>query len=551
MKAFCLAFLGLCFAASSSAANLRTCTKEELPYGHESLTGDLVAANRRFDLPLLHYARGQHGKDNWGFDVELVIGADGVPLCYGLDRELARIDMPQRRAVIAALAGWRYTPFQHDGAPAQISIIEHISEDRPPATHVPLPDGPLDSVRLRRTSCLGTCPIYELTVSGDGNVTFNGEGFVLVTGPQHYKIPLEGVAAIRDAAARLDIWSMDGRYFGEVTDMPGYDFTLTIGGRSKTVYDYAGSYAGMPASIDQFQDLVDAKARTKAWITLSDETLALLKSENFDFTSQAAADLLAKAIQSPDGGNDDAILSLIELGAPLHGGKGISFYSGGDNRVLLNDALAGHRQKVVDALIQRGALESEDKPDQGKVDEAFQAAITGGRLAAVEQMWAYNPAITYQVKVRFPKNGAPASKAAPVTTLLSGWHYSDADWQGFAIARFLLDQGCDINGSNGEGETVLHTAARNGDAEFVRYLLGRGADPRAVDDLGDTPLDNASSEDAAIVLLDAGADPNRKPGYGNTFAENARLYDHKRVLAWLVAHSVMAPLGNPDGGYSN
>jgi ankyrin repeat protein len=45
------------------------------------------------------------------------------------------------------------------------------------------------------------------------------------------------------------------------------------------------------------------------------------------------------------------------------------------------------------------------------------------------------------------------------------------------LARLLLDSGADVNGRGEGGFTALHSAAQNGDEEFARLLLERGADP--------------------------------------------------------------------------
>ncbi|MCR9191669.1 MAG: ankyrin repeat domain-containing protein [Gammaproteobacteria bacterium] len=47
------------------------------------------------------------------------------------------------------------------------------------------------------------------------------------------------------------------------------------------------------------------------------------------------------------------------------------------------------------------------------------------------------------------------------------------------IAKLLLDRGVDINKSDVTGRTALHWAVDNGDEEFIRLLLTKGADPNA------------------------------------------------------------------------
>ena len=55
------------------------------------------------------------------------------------------------------------------------------------------------------------------------------------------------------------------------------------------------------------------------------------------------------------------------------------------------------------------------------------------------------------------------------------------------------------------GQTLLHDAARLGEAELVAVLIRSGADPDAREAEGHTPLYRASTEDVARMLLAAGA----------------------------------------------
>ena len=56
-----------------------------------------------------------------------------------------------------------------------IGVAAHV------AAQVPLV--PADTqIRLQRTSCLGSCPIYTVTIDARGMVIYEGEEFVRATG---------------------------------------------------------------------------------------------------------------------------------------------------------------------------------------------------------------------------------------------------------------------------------------------------------------------------------------------------------------------------------
>ena len=70
-------------------------------------------------------------------------------------------------------------------------------------------------------------------------------------------------------------------------------------------------------------------------------------------------------------------------------------------------------------------------------------------------------------------------------------------------AGVLLELGADPNGRGEGGFTPLHTAAQNGDLDFVRLLLRHGADTTVVADDGRIPAAlarDAGHEDVAELL---------------------------------------------------
>jgi uncharacterized protein len=83
----------------------------------------------------------------------------------------------------------------------------------------------------------------------------------------------------------------------------------------------------------------------------------------------------------------------------------------------------------------------------------------------------------------------------------------------------LIDQRADVNERSGDGTTVLHWAAHNGDAELVKQLIEAGANAKATNDYGATPMSEAAElGDAGIIgqLLKAGADVESPNPEGQT-----------------------------------
>jgi ankyrin repeat protein len=95
---------------------------------------------------------------------------------------------------------------------------------------------------------------------------------------------------------------------------------------------------------------------------------------------------------------------------------------------------------------------------------------------------------------------------------------------GYAVLRFLLDNGGDPNAATLNGLTPLGGAALRGDVEAMRLLIDRGAAIDAKNGAGATALMAAATNgnpSAVQLLLEKGADPNLRTKLGETALGNA------------------------------
>ncbi len=106
-----------------------------------------------------------------------------------------------------------------------------------------------------------------------------------------------------------------------------------------------------------------------------------------------------------------------------------------------------------------------------------------------------------------------------------------------AAVRSLLQQKADVNASLVDGTTALHWAVRADDLDTAGMLIRAGANVKATDRYGLTPLSLACSNGSALMirkLLDAGADPNSASPQGDTVLMiAARLGDTDALTALL------------------
>jgi len=155
--------------------------------------------------------------------------------------------------------------------------------------------------------------------------------------------------------------------------------------------------------------------------------------------------------------------------------------------------------------------------ERGKTIDLFEATAAGD-AAAVRAFLAADPAAARAV----------SPDGFPVLGLALFFGHG-------ALADLLLESGADPNAvsSNAMRVTPLHAATSRGDAEMVRKLLERGADPDARQQGGWTSLHNAAAQgnvEIVRLLRGKGADVAAKTDDGKTAADLAGERGHA-VLA--------------------
>ena len=128
------------------------------------------------------------------------------------------------------------------------------------------------TIRLERTACLGGCPVYAVSLSGTGDVRWQGQEHVKQMGSARSTVPPAAVQSIVAAARAADFFELPGRYaYGEPTcpvyaaDLPRSFITITAGGRTKRIeHDYGCENS--PRALVALASRIDSVAGVDRWI---------------------------------------------------------------------------------------------------------------------------------------------------------------------------------------------------------------------------------------------------------------------------------------------
>lgn len=406
-------------------------------------------------------------------------------------------------------------------------------------------------IGMERGPCFGTCPIYAVTIDGDGNVTYSGQNFVAVTGVHKDKISKEAVQHLLDLFKSADFFSLLDEYRAEVTDNPTMTVALKIGDRSKRVVDYVGQMAGMPASVTSIETQIDMTVAIEKWTKAGPGLVPALKGQGFDFKTAAAADLLAAAARY---GQQQTVVDFLTEGTPVTGtNAGVSTIAYG---------AASGNTVIVEGLLAAGAGET----DKQQLTDALWFAASSGNATLVKRFIELGGDAKGNSTQSASERGAPSSDGTPVLFAATAScdaavvdevlkHKPDVtatDSSGRTAVFNLVDRGkCAMEDRKDDARSILKALKRAGakldvhdsngssplmstySEDMVRALLEAGANVNFRNSNGDTALLSTYSEDIALILLKAGADRSQRNAAGQTILDRAQQNNWPKVIAEL------------------
>lgn len=120
-------------------------------------------------------------------------------------------------------------------------------------------------ISLERHGCEGPCPVYTITIVGNGTVTYEGYAYVKTVGTRQTRMPETAVIQLLERFRRANFGSALGAYIGAY-DLGDNVLKVGIDGRYYQVVEDSGLKVGLPAAIFKLEEAVDDAAQSHRWI---------------------------------------------------------------------------------------------------------------------------------------------------------------------------------------------------------------------------------------------------------------------------------------------
>jgi hypothetical protein len=124
-------------------------------------------------------------------------------------------------------------------------------------------------IKMSRTSCRGSCPVYTITIHGDRHVDYVGQRFVKVRGAQTTIISDDQVGRLLRGFDQVRFFALEDRAFAWCFDTPRVSVGISVDGRSKEVSSDAsctGANRGAQAQFVRVASEIDTIVSSDQWV---------------------------------------------------------------------------------------------------------------------------------------------------------------------------------------------------------------------------------------------------------------------------------------------
>lgn len=131
-------------------------------------------------------------------------------------------------------------------------------------------------ITLTRTECYGKCPVYELTIDADGNITFDGIKHTTTLGKAQGKVNRNEVEGLILEFNKVRFMDLDNNYDQKTcpefaTDMSTVSVSLRQNGNTKKIThnlgcSTKGDHKPYPPGLRGLEAKIDETAHVSRWV---------------------------------------------------------------------------------------------------------------------------------------------------------------------------------------------------------------------------------------------------------------------------------------------
>lgn len=122
-------------------------------------------------------------------------------------------------------------------------------------------------IRIEKTPCYGTCPVFQVSIYQGGYVLYEGKEFTDKKGKHYTFIEKEKLNEIIDFARAIKYFDMKGEYDCNATDLPSVIFYIANQGRKKQII----SRCNAPEELKQLDKLIMHHLEALKWKYMQDK----------------------------------------------------------------------------------------------------------------------------------------------------------------------------------------------------------------------------------------------------------------------------------------
>jgi hypothetical protein len=125
------------------------------------------------------------------------------------------------------------------------------------------------TIKMIRERCFGSCPVYSVTVHGDGNVEYSGEEFVRDRGPRTETVSKDQLRGLLQRFDNANFFALEDRAFAWGSDTPRVRVSISVDGRTKEVWSdayFTGAKSGGQDLFVQAAAELDNVVGTSRWV---------------------------------------------------------------------------------------------------------------------------------------------------------------------------------------------------------------------------------------------------------------------------------------------